>query len=78
VWVRPRVQLPGFNARQIQIGDLVLREIRHAAEIPAGCGVDYLSLDRPGDDPSPVASPAQIRWHPDRRRPPPAGLYVPR
>jgi excinuclease ABC subunit A len=36
-----------LNARQIQIGDLVLREIRMRRKFLLDVGLDYLSLDRP-------------------------------
>ncbi|QNG29043.1 excinuclease ABC subunit UvrA [Synechococcus sp. LTW-R] len=36
-----------LNARQIQIGDLVLREIRMRLKFLLDVGLDYLSLDRP-------------------------------
>ena len=36
-----------LNARQIQIGDLVLREIRLRLKFLLDVGLDYLSLDRP-------------------------------
>ncbi len=38
---------PLLNARQIQIGDLVLREIRMRLKFLLDVGLDYLSLDRP-------------------------------
>jgi excinuclease ABC subunit A len=38
---------PLLNARQIQIGDLVLREIRLRLRFLLDVGLDYLSLDRP-------------------------------
>jgi excinuclease ABC subunit A len=38
---------PLLNARQIQIGDLVLREIRMRLRFLLDVGLDYLSLDRP-------------------------------
>jgi len=38
---------PLLNARQIQIGDLVLREIRLRLKFLLDVGLDYLSLDRP-------------------------------
>jgi excinuclease ABC subunit A len=40
-------QEPQLNARQIQIGDLVLREIRMRLRFLLDVGLDYLSLDRP-------------------------------
>ncbi len=36
-----------LNARQIQIGDLVMREIRMRLKFLLDVGLDYLSLDRP-------------------------------
>ena len=39
--------LPLLNPRQIQIGDLVLREIRMRLKFLLDVGLDYLSLDRP-------------------------------
>ena len=38
---------PLLNSRQIQIGDLVLREIRLRLRFLLDVGLDYLSLDRP-------------------------------
>jgi excinuclease ABC subunit A len=38
---------PLLNPRQIQIGDLVLREIRMRLKFLLDVGLDYLSLDRP-------------------------------
>jgi excinuclease ABC subunit A len=38
---------PLINSRQIQIGDLVLREIRLRLRFLLDVGLDYLSLDRP-------------------------------
>jgi excinuclease ABC subunit A len=38
---------PLLNARQIQIGELVLREIRMRLKFLLDVGLDYLSLDRP-------------------------------
>ncbi|MCP9808127.1 excinuclease ABC subunit UvrA [Cyanobium sp. HWJ4-Hawea] len=38
---------PLLNARQIQIGDLVLREVRMRLKFLLDVGLDYLSLDRP-------------------------------
>ena len=38
---------PLLSARQIQIGDLVLREIRMRLKFLLDVGLDYLSLDRP-------------------------------
>jgi excinuclease ABC subunit A len=38
---------PLLNARQIQIGELVLREIRMRLRFLLDVGLDYLSLDRP-------------------------------
>ncbi len=38
---------PLLNSRQIQIGDLVLREIRMRLKFLLDVGLDYLSLDRP-------------------------------
>ncbi len=38
---------PLLNARQIQIGDLVLREIRLRLRFLLDVGLDYLTLDRP-------------------------------
>jgi len=38
---------PQLTARQIQIGDLVLREIRMRLRFLLDVGLDYLSLDRP-------------------------------
>ena len=38
---------PLLNDRQIQIGDLVLREIRLRLKFLLDVGLDYLSLDRP-------------------------------
>jgi len=38
---------PQLNARQIQIGELVLREIRMRLRFLLDVGLDYLSLDRP-------------------------------
>ncbi len=38
---------PQLNARQIQIGDLVLREIRMRLKFLLDVGLEYLSLDRP-------------------------------
>ena len=40
-------QEPLLTARQIQIGDLVLREIRMRLKFLLDVGLDYLSLDRP-------------------------------
>jgi excinuclease ABC subunit A len=39
--------VPLLNPRQIQIGDLVLREIRLRLKFLLDVGLDYLSLDRP-------------------------------
>ena len=38
---------PLLNSRQIQIGDLVLKEIRMRLRFLLDVGLDYLSLDRP-------------------------------
>ena len=38
---------PLLNSRQIQIGDLVLKEIRQRLRFLLDVGLDYLSLDRP-------------------------------
>ncbi|NDC36341.1 MAG: hypothetical protein EBZ51_13450, partial [Synechococcaceae bacterium WB9_2_112] len=38
---------PLLSPRQIQIGDLVLREIRMHLKFLLDVGLDYLSLDRP-------------------------------
>merc|ERR1711990_804698 len=38
---------PLLNLRQIQIGDLVLREIRLRLQFLLDVGLDYLTLDRP-------------------------------
>jgi excinuclease UvrABC ATPase subunit len=40
---------PLLSPRQIQIGDLVLREIRMRLKFLLDVGLDYLSLDRPAE-----------------------------
>jgi len=60
-----RGSAPLLNARQIQIGDLVLREIRMRLKVLLDCGARLPpSLDRPGDDPLRWRGPAQFAWHP--------------
>jgi len=66
-----------LNARQIRSANLVLREIRMRAEVPAGCGARLTSASMPAMTLS-GGEAAALRWPPRSAPASRACCYVPR